>query len=219
MTWRSAGELLGEQQSGQMTEIGLAMYLDMLDHAVKALKEGREPALDKPLVAATEVELRLPAFVPETYIADVHVRLSLYKRIAAAESNEALDELNTEMFDRFGPLPAAAQSLLKIAGLKLLARSIGVRRLDIGPQGGSVTFEERNSIDPGTVVRMVQKGARDYRLEGPLKMRLTRQLPTEEQRFTFAEALLKLLGEKPKAEHAPAGGVAKPTPASRGPKR
>jgi transcription-repair coupling factor (superfamily II helicase) len=84
-----------------------------------------------------------------------------------------------------------------------------------------VTFEEKNSIDPGTVVRMVQKGARDYRLEGPLKMRLTRQLPTEEQRFVFAEALLKLLGEKPKPVEAakPAAPVAKPGPATKGPKR
>ncbi|HEX4676451.1 MAG TPA: hypothetical protein VH209_14045, partial [Steroidobacteraceae bacterium] len=109
--------------------------------------------------------------------------------------------------------------LLKIAKLKLAARAIGVRRLDIGAQGGTVTFEEKNSIDPGTVVRMVQKGARDYRLEGPLKMRLTRQLPTEEQRFVFAEALLKLLGEKAKpAEVAPAAVSAKAEP-TRGPKR
>jgi transcription-repair coupling factor (superfamily II helicase) len=93
-----------------------------------------------------------------------------------------------------------------------------VRRLDIGPQGGTVTFEERNSIDPGTVVRMVQKGARDYRLEGPLKMRLMRQLPTEEQRFVFAEALLKLLGEQAPAP-APPAPVAKPAPAAKGPKR
>jgi transcription-repair coupling factor (superfamily II helicase) len=195
---RGAGELLGEQQSGQMTEVGLTMYLDMLEHAVQALKEGREPALDRPLAAATEVELRLPAFMPEAYIADVHVRLGLYKRIAAAASDEALDELMAEIYDRFGPLPAVAQSLLKIAKLKLAARAIGVRRLDIGPQGGSVTFEERNSIDPGTVVRMVQKGAREYRLEGPLKMRLSRQLPSEEARFVFAAALLQLLGEKAK---------------------
>jgi transcription-repair coupling factor (superfamily II helicase) len=191
----------------------------MLDHAVKALKEGREPALDKPLVAATEVELRLPAFVPETYIADVHVRLGLYKRIAAAESNEALDELNSEMYDRFGSLPPSAQSLLKIAKLKLAARAIGVRRLDIGPQGGSVTFEEKNSIDSGTVVRMVQKGARDYRLEGPLKMRLTRQLPTEEQRFVFAEALLKLLGEKAKPAEPTPPAPAKAPPPTTGAKR
>src|SRR5690349_20298781 len=127
---RGAGELLGEQQSGNMTEVGLSLYLDMLDRAVRALKSGREPALDQPLAAATEVELRLPAFLPEAYVADVHVRLSLYKRIAAAESDAALDELNAELYDRFGPLPPAAQSLIRIAKLKLMARALGVRRLD-----------------------------------------------------------------------------------------
>src|SRR5262249_57489930 len=90
---RGAGELLGEQQSGQMTEIGLSLYLDMLEHAVKALKAGEEPLLDQPLAAATQGELRLPAFPPEAYVADVHVRLSLYKRIAAGPSEAALDEV------------------------------------------------------------------------------------------------------------------------------
>jgi transcription-repair coupling factor (superfamily II helicase) len=197
---RGAGELLGEEQSGQMTEIGLAMYLDMLDQAVKALKEGREPALDKPLAAATEVELRLPAFLPDAYVADVHVRLGLYKRTAAAESNEALDELAAELYDRFGPLPAVAQSLLRIAKLKLSARAIGVRRLDLGPQGGTVLFEERNTIDPLTVVQMIQRAPREYRLEGSLKLRVSRPLPTEESRFEFAADLMKRLGEKPRAE-------------------
>lgn len=192
---RGAGELLGEQQSGQMTEIGLSLYLDMLEHAVNALKSGREPVLDQPLAAATEVELRLPAFLPEAYVADVHVRLSLYKRIAAAESDAALDDLTAELHDRFGPLPPAAQSLLRIAKLKLTARALGVRRLDLGPQGGSVLFEERSAIDPATVVRMIQKGAREYRLEGPLKLRVSRQLPLENARFEFAAELLKRLGE------------------------
>src|SRR5204863_360185 len=105
---RGAGELLGEQQSGQVTEIGLSLYLDMLEHAVRALKAGREPLLDQPLAAATEVELRLPAFLPEAYVGDVHVRLSLYKRIAAAESDAALDDLAAEIQDRFGPPPRAA---------------------------------------------------------------------------------------------------------------
>ena len=173
---RGAGELLGEEQSGQMTEIGLSMYLDMLEHAVRALKEGREPDLEQPLAAATEVELRVPAFLPEAYVADVHVRLSLYKRIAAADSATALDELAAEIHDRFGPLPAAAQNLLRITKLKLSARALGVRRLDLGPQGGTVTFEERAAIEPATVVRLIQKHPREFRLEGPLKLRVSRAL-------------------------------------------
>ena len=195
---RGAGELLGEQQSGQVTEIGLSLYLDMLEHAVRALKAGREPVLDQPLAAATEVELRLPAFLPEAYVGDVHMRLSLYKRVAAADSDAALDELGAEIHDRFGPPPPAAQSLLRIARLKLTARALGVRRLDLGPQGGSVLFEERSAIDPATVVRMIQTGARQYRLEGPLKLRVSRQLPTENARFEFAADLLRRLGEPPR---------------------
>jgi transcription-repair coupling factor (superfamily II helicase) len=200
---RGAGELLGEQQSGQVTEIGLAMYLDMLEHAVDALKNGREPALDKPLAAQTEVELRLPVFLPEVYVADVHVRLGLYKRIAAAATEEAIDELTAEIYDRFGPLPQVAQSLLRIAKLKLMARALGVRRLDLGAQGGSVLFEERNSLDPAQVVRMIQKNPREYRLEGSLKLRVSRPLATEEARFEFAADLLERLAEKPKAGGKP----------------
>ncbi|MFL6601054.1 MAG: transcription-repair coupling factor [Steroidobacteraceae bacterium] len=206
---RGAGELLGEQQSGQMTEIGLAMYLDMLEHAVKALKEGRKPSLDKPLAAETEVELRLPAFLPEAYVADVHVRLGLYKRIAAAETDEALDELNAEVYDRFGPLPPVAQNLLRIAKLKLAARALGIRRFDLGAQGGTITFEEQNSLDPATVVRMIQMNPRVYRLEGSLKLRVSRPVQTEEARFEFAADLMKRLGEKPKAVEKPNMGQPK----------
>jgi len=195
---RGAGELLGEQQSGQVTEIGLSLYLDMLEHAVRALKAGREPRLDQPLAAATEVELRLPAFLPEAYVGDVHVRLSLYKRIAAAESDAALDDLAAEIQDRFGPPPPAAQSLLRIARLKLAARALGVRRLDLGPQGGTVLFEEQSRIDPATVVHMIQRGSREYRLDGPLRLRVARALPTESARFEFAADLLGRLGEPPR---------------------
>jgi len=160
---------------------------------VRALKEGREPALDKPLAAETEVELRLPAFLPATYIGDVHVRLALYKRIAAAESANELDELAAEIIDRFSSPPAQAQNLLRIARLKLIARTLGIRRLDLGPQGGYVLFEERNSIDPASVIRMLQRAPREYRLEGPLKLRVSRPLEKEEARFEFAQDLLKRL--------------------------
>jgi len=195
---RGAGELLGEQQSGQVTEIGLSLYLDMLDHAVKALKAGREPVLDQPLAAVTEVELRLPAFLPEAYVGDVHVRLSLYKRIAAADGEVALDDLSAELHDRFGPLPGAAQNLMRIAKLKLAARTPGVRRLDLGPQGGSLTFEERSHVEPATLVRLIQRSSREFRLEGPLKLRVSRQLASEAARFEFASELLRRLGEAPR---------------------
>jgi len=199
---RGAGELLGEQQSGQMTEIGLALYLDMLEQAVNALKLGREPALDRPLAAATEVELRTPAFLPESYVADVHVRLGLYKRLAAADSPTELDELTAEIHDRFGPLPPVAQSLLKVARLKLTARALGIRRLDFGPQGGSVWFEEQHHLDPDVVVRLIQKHPREYRLEGSLKLRVSRALASEQARFEFAAELMRRLSQKP----ARAGG-------------
>ncbi|MBV8497085.1 MAG: transcription-repair coupling factor, partial [Gammaproteobacteria bacterium] len=192
---RGAGELLGEAQSGEMTEVGLTLYLDMLDHAVRALKEGREPALDQPLAAATEVELRVPAFLPEAYVGDVHLRLSLYKRIAAAASEAALDDLLAELHDRFGPPPAAARSLLRIARLKLAARALGVRRLDLGPQGGSVWFEERSRVEPATLVAMIRRSPRQFRLEGPLKLRVARATPDEDARAEFAAELLRRLGE------------------------
>ncbi len=192
---RGAGELLGEAQSGQVTEIGLALYLDMLEQAVRALKQGRQPALDQPLAAATELELRVPAFLPESYVSDVHVRLVLYKRIASAQTDAALDELTAELVDRFGSLPGAAHNLLRIARLKLRARALGVRRLDLGPQGGYVLFESQNGIDPAVVIRLIQRQAREFRLEGPLKLRIARALAEEPARFEFAGELLERLGK------------------------
>jgi transcription-repair coupling factor (superfamily II helicase) len=189
---RGAGELLGESQSGELTEIGLTMYLDMLEQAVKALKEGREPALDRPLAATAEVELRMPSLLPESYVADVPVRLALYKRLAAASDNLSIDNLTEEIVDRFGPLPPPATNLLRVARLKLSARALGIRRLDLGPQGGYALFEEQNQVDPRAVIRLVQHPDRDYRLEGALKMRISIETDEGAERFEFAE---KLLGE------------------------
>jgi transcription-repair coupling factor (superfamily II helicase) len=187
---RGAGELLGESQSGELTEIGLTMYLDLLEQAVKALKEGREPALDRPLAATAEVELRLPSLLPESYVADVPVRLALYKRLAAAPDNAAIDELTEEIVDRFGPLPPPATNLLRVARLKLQARALGIRRLDLGPQGGYSLFEEQNQVDPRAVIRLVQHPDRDYRLEGALKLRISVESETDAERFEFAEKFL-----------------------------
>jgi transcription-repair coupling factor (superfamily II helicase) len=190
---RGAGELLGESQSGELTEIGLTMYLDMLEQAVKALKEGREPVLDRPLAATAEVELRLPTLLPESYVADVPVRLAMYKRLAAAPDNAAIDGLTEEIVDRFGPLPPPATNLLRVARLKLAARAIGIRRLDLGPQGGYALFEETNQVDPRAVIRLVQHPDRDYRLEGSLKLRISVETDEGAERFAFAEDFLSQL--------------------------
>jgi transcription-repair coupling factor (superfamily II helicase) len=190
---RGAGELLGEGQSGEMTEVGLSMYLDMLDRAVKAMKEGRKPALDAPLAAQSEVEMRVPALLPDDYVADVHVRLALYKRIAAAADDAVLDELTTELVDRFGELPPASHNLLRNARLRLRARRLGVRRLDFGAHGGYVLFEADNRIEPQAVIRLLQDRSRDYKLEGALKLRVSRELDDEAERYEFVTSLLQRL--------------------------
>ena len=203
---RGAGELLGESQSGELTEVGLTLYLDLLEQAVKALKEGREPQLDRPLAATAEVELRLPALLPESYVGDVPVRLALYKRLAAAPDNAAIDGLTEEIVDRFGPLPPPATNLLRVARLRIIARALGIRRLDLGPQGGYALFEEQNQVDPRAVIRLVQHPDRDYRLEGALKLRISVETDEGAERFEFAEKFLASLKDSPAAGKPPASG-------------
>jgi transcription-repair coupling factor (superfamily II helicase) len=190
---RGAGELLGEAQSGQVSEVGLTLYLDLLGEAVRAMREGRTPELEQPLAAATEVELRVPALLPPVYVGDVPVRLALYQRIAAAPDLAAVEDLTAEIIDRFGPLPPPAAALLQIARLRIAARALGVRKLDLGAQGGYVLFEERNQVDARAVIRLVQQPTREYRLDGSLKLRIARALPQESQRFEFAARLFERL--------------------------
>ena len=197
---RGAGEFLGEAQSGEVHEIGLSLYLDMLQTAVRALQQGREPQLDRPLTESTEVNLHLPCLLPADYISDVHTRLGLYKRLAAAPDALALEELQAEIGDRFGALPAPAMNLLQSARLALRCRQLGVRRMDVSVQSSHVTFEEHNRIDPAGIIRLVQRDPRTYRLEGPLRLRIARGAP-ESGRYTYANALLELLAG---AKDAPA---------------
>ncbi|MCC6170718.1 MAG: transcription-repair coupling factor, partial [Gammaproteobacteria bacterium] len=200
---RGAGELLGEGQSGEMTEVGLTMYLDMLDRAVKAMKAGRKGVIDAPLAAQSEVEMRVPALLPDDYVGDVHVRLALYKQIASAPDEAGVDELVAELVDRFGELPEPAQNLLRSARLRIAARRLGVRRLDFGAHGGYLQFEPENSIDPKAVIGLIQQRHSPYRLEGPLKLRVSMELDEEAARFEFVAGLLRRLA--PTAAPAPSG--------------
>jgi transcription-repair coupling factor (superfamily II helicase) len=190
---RGAGELLGDEQSGQIQEIGFNLYMELLERAVSALKSGRNPDLERPLDAGPEVELHLPALIPEDYVPDVHLRLVLYKRIASVAAAEELDDLKAELIDRFGPLPPYTVSLLKIAQLKLRAAKLGIRKIDAGAASGHLIFEEQNAVDPKRVLKLVQGRPKEYRLEGPLKLRFTHDARTEEKLFEKIEQLLGLL--------------------------
>jgi transcription-repair coupling factor (superfamily II helicase) len=190
---RGAGEFLGEEQSGELSEVGLSLYLEMLEHAVRALRSGREPELERPLAAASEIELQVPALLPQDYVPDVALRLALYQRIGAADAM-ALQDMTAELVDRFGELPAPAANLLRLARLRLAARELGVRRLELGVSGGSVQFEQENRVDTARVLALVQRQGREFRLDGPLKLRVTRALPRGEQRFEYAQTLLRQLG-------------------------
>ncbi len=191
---RGAGELLGEEQSGQIQEIGIGLYLDLLERAVTALREGREPELERPLHAGSEVDLQLPALLPEDYIPDVHLRLQLYKRMAGAADNERLDDLQAEMIDRFGPLPPQAKTLFLVHRLRQRAERLGLRRLEIGAAAGVVEFDRDHRVDSDRVVRLVQHADRRYRMDGPNRLRLRLIAADAASRVTAADELLQDLG-------------------------
>ena len=162
----------------------------MLDRAVQALKSGREPALDQPLEQSTDIDLHIPALLPEDYLPDVHTRLVMYKRIAGARGDEALRELQVEMVDRFGLLPTPAQNLFAVARLRQRAEAMGIERIDIGPGGGVVQFSETPRVDPAALVRMVQEQPAVYRLEGQERLRFRYETGTAEARLALIDQLL-----------------------------
>ena len=173
---RGAGELLGEEQSGQITEIGFSLYMDLLERAVAALKSGREPELDRPLDHGAEIDLGLPALLPDDYLPDVHTRLVLYKRIASAADLVALHDLKVEMIDRFGLLPQAAQNLLAITELKLRVQPYGIRKIEAGPTGGRIHFDADPKIDPMHLIRLIQTQPKAFKLAGGERLQFFRDL-------------------------------------------
>ncbi len=199
---RGAGELLGEEQSGQIQEIGFNLYTELLDRAVKSLQSGREPDLEGGLRGGPEIELHVPALLPDDYVSDIHLRLTLYKRIANAPDTAALDDLQAEMIDRFGPLPEQTRHLYRIAGLKLRARALGVQKIDAGPYGGYALFNEDTKVDPASIIRLVQKNPDDYRMDGSLKLRFEWDAENADERFGRTGSLLDKLTPMASAKSA-----------------
>jgi transcription-repair coupling factor (superfamily II helicase) len=190
---RGAGELLGEDQSGQIEQVGFSLYMEMLERAVQALKSGRIPELDRPLHHGPEVDLRAPALLPEDYLPDVNLRLIFYKRISGAADAAALRELQVEMIDRFGLLPEPAKTLFQLTALKQRATPLGIRRIEAGPEGGQIVFDPTPAIDPARLVELIQNEAHTYRLVDGQRLRFARPLETVADRLQLVDALLERL--------------------------
>ena len=189
---RGAGEFLGDEQSGHIQEIGFSMYTDLLDRAVEALKAGKQPELLQPLHSGSEIDLGVPALLPEDYLPDVHSRLVLYKRIANAKDKAELRELQVEMIDRFGLLPEPAKNLIAVTELKLTAAPIGVRKIEAAAHGGRIVFGEQPNVDPMKIINLIQLKPNTYKLDGQEKLRFTMQLPKLQDRI---DAITQLLGK------------------------
>ena len=190
---RGAGELLGDEQSGQITEVGFTLYMDLLERAVEALKAGRTPELDRPLDHGTEIDLGLPALLPSDYLPDVQARLVLYKRIASARNSDELRELQVEMIDRFGLLPEPARNLLEITELKLRVQPYGIRKIEAGPASGRILFTEAPKIDHARLIQLIQTKPKEFRLEGGDKLKFFRDMAEPGQRMLAVGAVVEQL--------------------------
>ena len=190
---RGAGELLGDGQSGQIQAVGFTLYMEMLERAVKSIQKGEQPNLDQPLGGGPEINLRLPALIPEDYLPDVHARLILYKRIANATDEDGLKELQVEMIDRFGLLPEPTKNLVRLTLLKLHAEKLGITKIDAGPQGGRIEFAADTSVDPMVLIKLIQSQPKRYKFEGATVFKFQVPMERPEERFNTLEALLERL--------------------------
>jgi transcription-repair coupling factor (superfamily II helicase) len=209
---RRAGELLGEDRSGQIQEVGFNLYMDLLKRAVDALEAGRTPELDRPLDHGAEIDLGFPALLPSDYLPDVHQRLVTDKRIASAKDPDALRELEVEMIDRFGLLPEPAKKLTEITALKLRVQPLGIRKLEAGTMGGRVIFGLEPQIDPAWLVGLIQARPKEYKLDGGDTLRSFRDLSNPTLRTAQVPRILDQISGRGRAStptsHHPIGARA-----------
>ena len=189
---RGAGEVLGENQSGEMLEVGFQLYSDMLNEAVRALKAGKEPDLAAPLSSTTEINLHVPALLPADYCGDVHERLSIYKRLANCESQDRIDSMQEELIDRFGKMPDAVKALVETHRLRIAAKSVGIVKIDAHGEAASLQFMEQPPIDPIKIITLIQKN-RQVKLAGQDKLRITASMPDLAARVNQIKQTIKQL--------------------------
>ncbi len=191
---RGAGEVLGENQSGNMLEVGFQLYNEMLSEAVRCLKAGIEPDLLNPLNVATDINLHAPALLPDDFCGDVHLRLSFYKKLATAKTTEQIDSLMEEIIDRFGKLPPQAQTLIDVHRLRVISQPYGVLKVDAAPGIITITFKKDPPIDAMKIIALIQKN-KHIRLAGNEKLRIERALPDAADRAKMVRDVLRNLGQ------------------------
>jgi len=196
MEIRGAGELLGDEQSGQIQEIGFTLYTELLERAVKAIQSGKQPELDAPFDSGPEVDLQIAALIPEDYLPDIHARLVLYKRIASAETEDDLRKLKIEMIDRFGLLPDQVKALFAITELKQQSAHLGIKKIEAHATGGRIVFTSSPQIDTGELILMIQSQSQVYKFDGADKLRFTQTFKDMEDKVAFLQKLLLRLGPK-----------------------
>lgn len=189
---RGAGEVLGDNQSGEITEIGFQLYSDMLNKAVNALKNGKDPDLMSPMVPTTEINLHTPALLPEIFCGDVHIRLSLYKQLASASSQEKINDLQESIIDRFGELPDPAKALIDTHRLRIAAKAIGINKIDANSESALIQFIPNPPIDAMRIIELIQKN-RHIKLNGPDKLRITQTMPNFIDRVNTLKSTIRQL--------------------------
>ncbi|PPK73176.1 transcription-repair coupling factor [Methylobacter tundripaludum] len=197
MEIRGAGELLGDDQSGQIQEIGFTLYTELLERAVDALKSGKQPELETPIDRGPEVDLQASALIPEDYLPDIHGRLVLYKRISNTETKDDLRELQVEMIDRFGLFPEQVKTLFSVAELKQQAEKMGVKKIEANAGGGRIIFSATPNINTDQLISLIQTQAQVYKFDGADKLRFSKPFETTEQKLEFITDLLDKLTLKP----------------------
>ena len=192
---RGAGELLGEEQSGHIQTIGFTLYLEMLDQAVEAIRNGDSPNKNLSFDQGIEVNLHLPALIPEAYLPDINMRLTLYKRLADCKDKQQLHELQVEMIDRFGLLPEPVKALFQLAELRQMGEQLGLKKIEAGPTGGRLQFSSNTSVEPITIINMVQQHPHRFRLLSNDQLSFTIDMQTAELRLSSVYAILQSLVE------------------------
>lgn len=193
---RGAGELLGEQQSGSMQAIGYSLYMEMLEKATKAIQQGKTPNFDAPLSLTAEINLHIPALIPDEYLGDVHQRLLFYKRISNTDTQEKLDNIRMELIDRFGVPPQSVKHLFSVHQIRLKAEQLGITKIDINTQGGNIEFSPDTPVQAISIIQLMQKHPTYYRMEGGQRLKVMVLLEEQEKRIQFINDLLaKLLNE------------------------